>query len=244
KEGYEQCHKHIQKANQLVDELNHYAKSQDLRQETKEEIDAAVENLASIEAQFQGQYDPHKFQFAQSKVEDARGFCELRTMEGYSRALGCIKEANQLADEMKEDVELQNLAETALREIENARIELMTVKKSPQKEAAEARLDEMFNLVSDADRCTTEICEQAIELTGEIKKFIKQFERETEQKKMRRRRSIITIAGFLGSTVVFGVFGALFWNPAALLCFLGGGACYAIQATVNRETSGDVSRDA
>ena len=244
KDGYEQCLKNIQKANQLVDELNQDAKFQDLRQETKEEIDAAVENLTSIEIQFQGQYDPHKFQFAQAKLEEARGFCELRTMEGYSRAIDCTKEANQLADEMKEDVELQNLKETALREIENARVELMTVKNSPQKEASEARLDEMLSRVSDTERCTTEMCEKAIELTREIKRFIKQLEEDAAQKKRRRRRSIITISGFLGSSVVFGVLGALFWNPAALLCFLVGGVCYAIQVTVNRETGNDVSRDA
>jgi hypothetical protein len=243
-EGYEQCLNHIQKANQVIDELNQYVKLHDLCQKTEEEIDVAATNLKSIKSQLQGQYDPNKYQFAQSKLEVARSFYELRTMEGYSRVIDYAREVNQLVDEMKQDVEAKNLREMAIRTIENTRAELMTVEELPEKELAESRLNEMFNLTSESEKYTKEMYEQAIELTEEIKNFIKQFEDETERKKRSRKQTIITLSGFLGSGIVVGILGALLWNPAALLCFLVGGVCYAIRAIVNRETSDDVGRDA
>ena len=243
-EGYKQCLNQIQKANQLIDELNQSAKLHDLRQETEEEIDVATTTLESMESQLRGQYDPHRFQFAQSKLEEARGFYELRTMEGYSRAIDCTKEVNQLLDEIRDDVEFKRLKETALRAIENTRAELMTIKEDLlEKESAESRLNEMFNLISESETCTKEICGQAVELTEEIKNFIKQFERDIERKKRIRKQTIITLSGSLGPGIVVGILGALFWNPAALLCLLVGGACYAIQVTVNSEKSNDVSHD-
>ncbi|MBM3239786.1 hypothetical protein FJZ31_26175 [Candidatus Poribacteria bacterium] len=234
-EGYEQCLNRIQKVNQLIDELNQYAKLHGLRQETEEGIDAAAANLESIESQLRGQYDPHKFQFAQAKLEEARGFCELRTMEGYSRAIDCTREVNQLVDEMNQDVAAKNLKEAALRAIENTRAEVMKIEELPEKELAESRLNERFNLISEAETYNEKMCEQAIELTEEIKNVIKQFEEETKREKRIRKQTIITLSGSLGSGIVVGILGALFWNPAALLCFLVGGACYVIQVVVNHE---------
>ncbi|MBC8231419.1 hypothetical protein H8E77_17845 [bacterium] len=239
KESYEQCLEHIQKVNQLVDELNQDAKFHDLRKETQKEINAAEQNLESIEVELQEQYDPHKFQFAQSKLEEARGFCELRTMEGYSRAIDCAKEVNQLVDEMRQEVEVQNLKETSLREIENARAELMRTEESPEKTSAGSRLNEMLTIISESEICTKEMYEQAVELTEEVKNFAKQSEEKTEQKKRNKKQSILTFSGFLGSGVVIGLLGSL-WSPAALLCVLVGGACYAIQMIVkSRMTNGE-----
>jgi len=241
KESYEQCLEHIQKVNQLVDELNQDAKFHDLRQETQKEINAAAQNLESIEVGLQEQYDPHKFQFAQSKLEEARGFCELRTMEGYSRAIDCAKEVNQLVDEMRQDVEVQNLKETSLREIGNVRAELMRAEESPEKTSAGSRLNEMLTIISESEICTKEMYEQAIDLTEEVKNFVKQSEEETEQKKRNKKQSILTFSVFLGSGIVVGLLGALLRNPAAPLCFLVGGAFYtAIQMIVkSRMTDGE-----
>jgi len=238
-EGYEQCLNHIQTANQLIDELNQDAKFHNLRQETRREINIATQNLESIESQLHGQYDMQKFQFAQSKLEEARDFCELRTMEGYSRAIERAGEANQLVDEMKEDVASKNLRETAFREIEKARAELMIVKEDiPEKQAMESRLDEMFNLISESEICTKEMSEQTVGLSEEVKKLTKQSEEETEKKKRDKKENLLTLSGFLGSGIVVGALGAYFWHPAPLLGFLVGGACYVIQLIVKKPKSG------
>ena len=156
------------------------------------------------------------------------------------------RQVNQLADEIKQDAELQNLREIAQREIETARGSMLALKTEHEgrfdihKLNAAQTVEETFVMIpKTVEKLSIDECEQAIEKANELQREIEQLALVAEEESQRKSRKIKTGMLMAGIALTIGTIGSFIGpfirkNYVILgVCLLIGVACCCAPFLIN-----------
>ena len=240
KEGYARAIDKVQAIHKLIDEMTREVELKNLHEAVMKDIESVAIVLQNIETQSPEKFKTDKLEYAQSQLEEARAYVEAKTEEGYQKAMAETRQVNQLADEIKQDVELQNPREIAQREIETAAASMLELRTQhegrfdPYKSnTAQAKLEEARAMITAPGELSINKSQQAIEKAGEAQGAIEQLVFGAEEESDRRSRDRKTCIAMASSTLLLGTGGWFIEPIVSVACALTGIACCCAPFLIN-----------
>jgi len=253
KEGYERAIDKVQSVHELINEMKQEMELKNWDEAVLKDIKSVAIVLQNIETQLPEKFNTDKLEYAQSKLEEARTHIEAKAEEGYQKAMEETRQVNQLADEIKQDMELQNLREIAQREYETAAASMLELttqyegRFDPYKSStAQAKLEEARSIITTSGELSIAKSQQAMEKANEAQGAIEQLILGAEEESHRRSRDKKTCIVMASSALLLGMAGFFALGPivgpatgpvarwvAAGASFLTGAVCCCALSLIN-----------